>query len=386
MDKIRLQFLFDQKGQQLLDQYGSMIITPDVVLKLSKQFPQLPIQAITEQLDLRQRARKKFSRADKMLFTRVGLEQASSETVSNHHAKRYKPFHLVADLCCGIGSDGIAIAKNNSVIAIDYDEIKLKIARWNARANSCDHSMSFVCADVNDWIPPVDAIFIDPDRRLNDKKIVSLHKMQPPITVLPELKKITPHIGIKISAAYHSLEIPPDCEIEAISLNGQCIEAVLWFGDLKSAPRRATILPANVTLAKSNQLFKISIQPPGNYLFDPDPAVSRVHLVNQLVSQLNGYKLDADNSLFCAGDNVATPFADKYQVLNHFPYQFSQLKSWLKENNVGKIHIIKRNITLDSEQLIQKLKGKGDKTKMLLFTQIKGKTWVFDVNRINTAE
>ncbi len=45
-----------------------------------------------------------------MLFTRPGLEQASSELAAAHSAARLRAFPLVADLCCGIGGNLAALA------------------------------------------------------------------------------------------------------------------------------------------------------------------------------------------------------------------------------------------------------------------------------------
>ena len=66
---------------------------------------------LCELLELRNRATVKFALASKMFFTRRGYEQASSEIVAHHKAKRF-PKGAVADLCCGIGGDAIALAQH----------------------------------------------------------------------------------------------------------------------------------------------------------------------------------------------------------------------------------------------------------------------------------
>ena len=50
--------------------------------RLRRQFPAGLVAAALAQIELRERARVKFTRAARMLFTRAGLEQASSEVVS----------------------------------------------------------------------------------------------------------------------------------------------------------------------------------------------------------------------------------------------------------------------------------------------------------------
>ena len=48
---------------------------------------------------------------------RVGLEQASDEVVAAHKAGRFSDCGRVADLCCGIGGDTLALAARAEVVA-----------------------------------------------------------------------------------------------------------------------------------------------------------------------------------------------------------------------------------------------------------------------------
>ncbi|MEC9002559.1 MAG: class I SAM-dependent methyltransferase, partial [Planctomycetota bacterium] len=54
---------------------------------------------LSQQVDLRKRAREKFVDADKMLFTDRGLQQATDERVAAHKAARFETLDRVADLC-----------------------------------------------------------------------------------------------------------------------------------------------------------------------------------------------------------------------------------------------------------------------------------------------
>ena len=77
-------------------------------------------------MTLRLKARSKFDRAMDMFFTRSGLEQASAEdVVARHRSGRYAGASQVADLCCGIGGDLIALAEGRRVLAVDRDPLQL---------------------------------------------------------------------------------------------------------------------------------------------------------------------------------------------------------------------------------------------------------------------
>ena len=73
--------------------------------RCARRYPADLVAAALTQQALRVAARAKFSRAEQMLFTRAGLEQASSELTARHAAARFAGARLVADLCCGIGGN-----------------------------------------------------------------------------------------------------------------------------------------------------------------------------------------------------------------------------------------------------------------------------------------
>ena len=128
-----------------------------------------PVELVTAALamhELRLRARAKFSRALDMFFTRHGLEQASAEVIAGHRSARYASAGLVADLCCGIGGDLVALAAGRGVLAVDRDPLHLRMAQANAGVYGVAAGLTAVAADVREVsLRAVDAVFIDPARR-----------------------------------------------------------------------------------------------------------------------------------------------------------------------------------------------------------------------------
>ena len=96
---------------------------------------------VLEQVDLRRRATAKFTHADRMFFTRIGLEQATDEWVAAYKASRFTTQRagssstpgVFADLCCGIGGDLFALAQNATAIGIDRDPICRPLRRCEHR-------------------------------------------------------------------------------------------------------------------------------------------------------------------------------------------------------------------------------------------------------------
>ena len=64
---------------------------------------------VMEQTQLRLRAESKFPNAREMFFTKRGLEQATGQGIAIYKAARFSGCEHVADICCGIGGDLLAL-------------------------------------------------------------------------------------------------------------------------------------------------------------------------------------------------------------------------------------------------------------------------------------
>ncbi|MGH7202605.1 MAG: class I SAM-dependent methyltransferase, partial [Planctomycetaceae bacterium] len=211
---------------------------------LRREFPEDVVRAALLLHELRVRAKVKFSRAGEMWFDRVGLEQSTSEAVAAHKARRFRG--ETWDLCCGIGGDALALAARGAVVAVDQSLLACRFAEWNAEACGVGERVQPLCADVATLSLPKRPIHIDPDRRAGRRgRSLRIEDMRPGPDFLEELMQTCPGGAIKLSPASNFTGKFPGCEIELISLDGECKEATVWFGEL-AAPDlwRATVLPA----------------------------------------------------------------------------------------------------------------------------------------------
>ncbi|HBY92412.1 MAG TPA: SAM-dependent methyltransferase, partial [Chloroflexi bacterium] len=225
-----------------------------VLTTLRREFSPAEAAALLDQARLRQRARTKFSRADSMFFTDEALQQASGETIASYRAQRYARFARVADLGCGIGGDTINLARAGPLMAaLDLDPIRLRLARANAAAYGVAEQVLFVQTDWTIASIEIDAAFADPSRRIEGRRLFSLHVMQPPLAALLAVQARLPALGVKVAPGVADEEVPRDSEVEFISERGTLKEAVLWFGRLRTrASRRATLLPAGASLTSED--------------------------------------------------------------------------------------------------------------------------------------
>jgi hypothetical protein len=377
-------FLLTPAGRELLAAAAAVPITSQnhlqIITKLRQQAAPPLAQAVLQTAVLRQKAAVKFSRAEAMYFTRPALEQASSEIVAAYRAKRFAEagMRTVADLGCGIGGDALALTAVAEVIGVDLDGLRLRMARENVKAYGGDGRFHPLQADVTTLpVLPVDGLFFDPARRdENGRRLHSVHAYRPPLRVVNGWREKASGAAVKISPGVNYNELPPDAEIEFISLNGEVKEGVLWFGDLRTAAsRRATLLPAGHTLTQQ-PVPQTAVTNPKAYLYEPDGAVIRAHLVQELAHQLNASQIDPSIAYLTAGTLRATPFARSYQVEAAMPFQLKQLRHYLRRHNIGRVTIKKRGSPLQPDWLRGQLRLRGEEHRILFLTQIKEKAAV----------
>lgn len=388
MDVDDLRYLQSPEGRALLAELATEPLTPDthlsIAARLRQRTPPERARAALELAMLRLQAGRKFSRAAEMFFTRTGLEQATAEPVAAYRAGRFAAAgqNLVADLGCGIGSDALALAQAGAaVVAIDKDRLRAAIAQANAAALGLTERVLPVVADLTALPPlPVDAFFYDPARRTESgpraaaaRRLRSVEEYQPPLSLIDRWRPVVGGGAIKVSPGIDYRELPPEVETEFISQDGEVKEAVLWHGTLRSeATRRATLLPGGSTLTDRSGPDVGALSPPLGYLYEPDGAVIRAHLVAQLGALLNAAQIDPAIAYLTAGEIQPTLFARAYQINDYFPFQLKRLRAYLRERHVGRVTIKKRGSPLDPDELRQALRLRGDNHAVVFLTQVMG--------------
>ncbi|MGH3923530.1 MAG: class I SAM-dependent methyltransferase, partial [Pseudonocardiaceae bacterium] len=291
----QLEALLSPQGQAVLDRLAGQELASDTSLRLGAElrrtYPADLVAAALAQHELRLKARTKFTQAMRMFFTRPGLEQASPELTAQHRARRYTGARHIADLCTGIGGDLIALAQGRAALAVDLDPLHLRMAKLNAEVYGAGDAVTTVHADVRDVdLAGIDAVFIDPARRSGDHRLRTGHS-EPPLDWCLALADRVSMVGIKAAPGLPHDMVPAGWELEFVADRRDLKEAVLWSPALATTVRRATILPAGDTL-RSAPGPAVEIRPPGAFLLDPNPAVTRAGLVEELARTLDSWKID----------------------------------------------------------------------------------------------
>jgi THUMP domain-like/RNA cap guanine-N2 methyltransferase len=375
--------LLSADGRALLDRLAGEQVGPDRALELARALrgsypPDLVAAALTQQA-LRVAAREKFSRADEMLFTRAGLEQASSELTAGHAAARFpvRPDSgIVADLCCGIGGNLIALGAQRRVLAVDRDPVTLAFARHNASVYGAAGGLAAVAADVAAIsLDKVGAVFIDPARRAGGRRLAA-GRSEPPLDWCLSLAGQVAAVGIKAAPGLPRELVPPGWEAEFVAVGRDLKEALLWSPALATAASRATILPAGDTLTPvPGEEGEIEVAAPGAFLMDPSPAVTRAGLVEDLGRRLGAWKIDPQIAFLSADREVRTPFARTLVIVESAPWHEKHFGRRLRELGIGAADIRRRGLAGDVEQIHRRLGLRGPGRATIVITRVSGRPW-----------
>jgi hypothetical protein len=336
-----------------------------------------PVDLVVDALaqhELRLRARAKFSRAMDMYFTRAGLEQASAEVIAGHRRARYAGAGLVADLCCGIGGDLTALAAGRRVLAVDRDPLHLRMALANAGAYGVAAGVTAVAADVREAsLRGVDGAFIDPARRAGRRRLRA-GDSEPPLDWCLALADTVERTGIKAAPGLSRDAVPPGWELEFIAVGRDLKEAAAWSPALATAATRATVLPGGHTLTPGPG-GPVPVRPPGGFLLDPSPAVTRAGVVEDLARLVGAWKIDEQIAFLSADGAVHTPFARTLQVIDSAPWHQRSLPARLRALDVGAVDIRRRGLAGDVADLHRHLRLSGSRRVTLVMTRVQDRPW-----------
>ena len=365
-------------GAELLASLRHQALTPGTALalgtRLRESYPAGLVAAALAQHELRLAARAKFSRAMDMFFTRAGLEQASAEVVAQHRQARFAQAGLLADLCCGIGGDLIALAGKHQVRAVNRDPLHLRMAMLNAAACGVGSSVQPAVADVREVdLAGVEAVFIDPARRSGARRL-GPGASEPSLAWCLDLAGRVPGMGIKAAPGIARDTAPAGWELEFVAVGRDLKEAVAWSPSLAGPATRATVLPGGHTLTPRPGP-PVPVAAPGLFLLDPNPAVTRAGLVEELARDLGAWKIDQQIAFLATDSGVRTPFARTLRVLDSGPWNQKRLPARLRDLDIGALDIRRRGLAGDVDRLHRQLKLTGSRRATLVMTRARDVPW-----------
>lgn len=387
MNRDEIMHLLTPEALQLLNSIGELDAKADVVKLVSalraEGYHASLVAAVLTQAKLRRRARRKFGDfTDGMLFTEDGLEQASRLQAAALHAGRFLGAKLshIADVGCGIGAESLAMAAVDlRVTAFEIDEATAALTTFNLGAfdNVEVIHQDATTADLSGY----DGLFFDPARReLGGSRGERAVRKFDPADYSPNFDWVLEQArrkptGIKLGPGHPHEAIPEDAEAQWVSIDGDLVEMTLWFGAVRRSKvaRAATLIDANGRHEITSETL-VAEQAPlgslGRYLYEPDNAIVRSHLIAELAAETNT-KLIAPSIAYLSSDNaIATPWMRGFEVIDEMAFDRKKLKAYLRERKIGILEIKKRGADVVPETLRKELALEGENSATLFVTRI----------------
>lgn len=375
--------LLTPDGLRLLDALPPVESADDVARTVSRlrkdgHSPDL-VSAVVTQSRLRARGEAKFGPfAQRMLFTRAGLEQATRLAIAARHAARFRDAGLgrVADLGCGIGGDALGLAALGiAVTAVDADEVTAAIAAYNLAPFGDAASVRHGTAESAD-LSEIDAVWLDPARRTAGHTETTRTRPEdwsPSLDWAFDLARRMP-AGIKLGPGLDRDLIPGEFEAQWVSADGSTVELVLWSGALaRDGVRRAALVirgdeaheltaPADTADEPAREL--------GAYLHEPDGAVIRARLIGEVARSLEAGMLDEHIAYLTSDAALTSPFVSSFRVRETLPAKVPAINTALRDHGIGRLEIKKRGVDVDPAQFRRKLQLRGDAEATLFLTRV----------------
>ena len=433
MDMSELTALLTPEGLRLLDEVGPIASAGEVAgavsrLRAAGHSPDL-VSAVVGQAHLRTKAVPKFGGfAERMLFTRAGLEQATRLGVAARHAGRMRRAGItrVADLGCGIGGDSLAFAGAGlSVVAVDADEVTAAIAAYNLapfgergslsersetkraeRPQGVEATVTVQHGTAEDFVsanfPSANfgevhdlrtnsadssedaallrdsrtAVWLDPARRTtghSETRRVTASDYSPSLDWAFDLAERMP-VGIKLGPGHDRDSLPADVEAQWVSADGSVVELVLWSRELaRDGVRRAALVirgDESHELTAGADAEDAEVRALGAFLHEPDGAVIRARLIGDVARSIDAGMLD-EKIAYLTGDAALTsPFVQSFRVREVMAANPKAINTVLRAADIGTIEIKKRGMDIDPAAFRKKLNLKGSQTATLILTRV----------------
>ena len=210
----------------------------------------------------------------------------------------------------------------------------------------------------------------DPARRdERGQRIHHVEAYQPPLSLIQQWD--VPQIMVKLSPGVDKSQLKEYAgQLEFISVDGALKEAVLHLGIDQPIPQATLIVNGDMSHYRRETEPDVPITEPKAWLIEPDPAIIRAGLVQDLAMSLSGALLDETIAYFTTEDKPSTLACRAWQIVDWIPFNLKRLRAYLREHQVGHVTVKKRGFPMQPEDIINKLKLKdGTESRTLVFTR-----------------
>ena len=270
------------------------VITPNIIQKTRKRFPQFSQDNISKILDIasssrRAKTKKEYTSIMPWYFTLQTLMQSSEPAFADHVIKRLSVYgERFIEICTGSGMHTFSALKHGAkdVMTHELDSFIAALARFNIGLHGYDYSPRIMDGG-SAQITQEDILWADPSRRNSGKERNTLTGIySPDLQQLIDMAGKTKRAGIKIAPGER---IEGAFTREFLGYGKECREQILWFncdvvdGSATLIDKHKTFIPNKVELLP--KLIDIDKSIEYQYLLEPHSALIRGNLTAMYVEQ-----------------------------------------------------------------------------------------------------
>jgi hypothetical protein len=347
----------------------------------------LPVRAMAEQIACRKKAAVKLPSLSlfPLLYTRLGLEQASGERAAEWKASLMQGRRAI-DLTGGLGIDTLYLARRfEHVVSCERDEALARLAEANRRVmgianvetriGDSEEILAYYADDSFDWV------LVDPARREHGGRSAGLEQSSPDVTALHDLMlRKARRVCIKASPALEisGLErlLPALSTVIAVSVDGECKEVLLLLDREREAGRtpevRAVCLGEEafeIASSGGESPARVVAETPGAWLYEPDAAIIKARLTGELARQLHLEFLNRTVDYLTSARLVERFPGRSFRIEACRPFRPKSFRKELAELGITNAAIQRRDFPLSVEELRKRYKIGESSERFLFFTK-----------------
>ena len=292
-------------------------------------------------------------------------QQSTSELVAEFKASLISGKKLL-DLTGGLGIDDIAFSKVfDQIVSLDINQELNQMFNYNLNLLNISNiqRLEMLAEEMSDF--ECDWVYIDPDRRTKNSRLVLLEDLKPKVLqLLPKLQKQEVKLALKLSPLFeikellnlikgiHSIYcISQGNELKEVFvlIDHQNTQASIYAVELGANPYKYSGLPADWDIIIDDENKGCS------YLYIPKAALIKAHLELKLAESL-GLKKFVGLQLFKSAEAVHHQAFRGYRILDETSSGMRQIKGMLSSHNIDKLNIIVKGSAKPSGFWTKKLK------------------------------
>ena len=365
--------------QELLKQTESRI-TPNIIQKTRKQFPQFSQEIISKLLDiastsLRTQSKVEYRSIMPWFFTEQTLMQSSEPAIADHVMNRLNvKGESFIEICTGSGMHAYSALKHGarSIVTHELDFFIASLAKMNMGLHGYDIN-PLIMDGGNAEIISDDIMWADPSRRNSGKERHTLTGIySPDLHQLIGIAKKAKRAGIKIAPGER---IEGDFSREFLGYGRECREQILWFksgimdGSVTLIDKQKTFTPMLTDILP--KLINIADINAFEYLLEPHSALIRGDL-SSMYAQEEIAIFDRSIAYGLSKQLHDTDWFSHFRILHQENYSRRRLQECIMAFQWNRLtEIKKRGFPIEPDTLRKQLKfsDHSDKKGVIILTR-----------------